>query len=133
VARFGDQRQISLLMLAGLIATGVAGIIYGLAGSVVVIALVLLAAGAGESALFAAYDTLLLIRLPDEMRGRVMGLMFTLAAMFPLGAIVAGAAAEVVGLRAVAVAEGVVILGLTVLGWFTVLRNTVTEGPARAV
>jgi MFS family permease len=133
VARFGDQRQISLLMLAGLIATGVAGIIYGLAGSVVVIALVLLAAGAGESALFAAYDTLLLIRLPDEMRGRVMGLMFTLAAMFPLGAIVAGAAAEVVGLRAVAVAEGIVILGLTVLGWFTVLRKTVTESAAMAV
>jgi MFS family permease len=127
VARFGDQRQVGLIMLAGLIATGAAGIAYGLSESVYVTGLVLLAAGAGEAALFAAYDTLLLMRLPDEIRGRVMGLMFTLVAMFPLGAIVAGAAADAVGLRTVAIAEGVIILALTVAGWMFVLRKVVTQ------
>jgi MFS family permease len=125
VARFGEQRQIGLLMLAGLLATGVAGIVYGVSHSVYLTAFVLLIAGAGEAALFAAYDTLLLVRLPDEMRGRVMGLMFTLAAMFPLGAVIAGAAADVWGLRAVAVAEGVIILGLSAVAWFGVLDEIV--------
>lgn len=127
VARFGEERQIGMLMLAGLLATGIAGIVYGLSHSVYLTGFVLLVAGAGEAALFAAYDTLLLVRLPDEMRGRVMGLMFTLAAMFPVGAVVAGAAADVVGLRAVAVVEGVVILGLSAAAWVWVLREIVAD------
>jgi MFS family permease len=127
VARFGEQRQIGLLMLGGLVATGVAGIVYGLSHSVYLTGFVLLLAGAGESALFAAYDTLLLVRLPDEMRGRVMGLMFTLVAMFPLGAIAAGAAADLVGLRTVAIAEGIIILALSAVAWMGVLREVVTQ------
>jgi MFS family permease len=127
VARFGNQRHIGLLMLAGLLATGVAGIAYGLSHSIVLTGLVLLAAGAGESALFTAYDTLLLVRLPDEMRGRVMGLMFTIVALFPLGAVFSGALADVVGLRTVAIAEGIVIIGLSAVAWTGVLRTIVTE------
>ena len=85
---------------------------------------VLFVAGAGQSALFASYDTLLLIRLPDEMRGRVMGLMFTLVALFPIGAAVAGAVADQVGLRAVAIAEGVIIISMAAVAWRVVLSRT---------
>jgi hypothetical protein len=56
-----------------------------------------------------------------------MGLMFTLVAMFPLGAIMAGAAADVAGLRTVAVAEGLIVLALAVVAWFGVLKGIVTE------
>jgi MFS family permease len=126
VATFGKQRQIGLLMFAGVLGTGVAGIAYGLSQWVPATGGVLFAAGASESALFAAYETLLLIRLPDEMRGRVMGLMFTVVAMFPIGAILAGAAADVIGLRAVAVIEGVIIIAMASVAWRVVLRNVVT-------
>ena len=123
VATFGEERQIGRIMFLGIIATGVAGIAYGLSHSVLLTAGVLFVAGAGESALFAAYDTLLLIRLPDEMRGRVMGLMFTLVALFPIGAVIAGAVADQVGLRTVAIAEGVIILAMAGVAWKAVLSR----------
>jgi MFS family permease len=125
VATFGEERQIGLLMFLGVLGTGVAAVAYGISESVYLTGAVLFMAGAGESALFASYDTLLLMRLPDEIRGRVMGLMFTLVAMFPIGAIGAGAAADVVGLRTVAIAEGTVIIAMSYLAWRTVFRRAV--------
>jgi len=126
VATFGKQRQIGLLMFAGVLAIGAAGIAYGLSQWVAVTGAVLFAAGAGESALFAAYETLLLLRLPDEIRGRVMGLMFSMVAMFPVGAIAAGAIADVIGLRAVAVIEGALIIAMASAVWRVVLRHVMT-------
>lgn len=127
VATFGKQRLIGLLMFAGIVGTGTSAIAYGLSQWVPLTGAVLFVAGSAESALFAAYETLLLIRLPDEIRGRVMGLMLTLVALFPIGAIAAGAVADVVGLRAVAVAEGVIIVVLASVAWRVVLRGIVTE------
>jgi MFS family permease len=127
VATFGKQRLIGLLMFAGIVGTGTSAIAYGLSQWVPLTGAVLFVAGSAESALFAAYETLLLIRLPDEIRGRVMGLMLTLVALFPIGAIVAGAVADVVGLRAVAVVEGVIIILLASVAWKVVLRGVVTE------
>lgn len=131
VATFGKERQVGLLMFFGIIGTGAAAIAYGLSRSVYMTGGVLLVAGAGESALFASYNTLLLIRLPDAMRGRVMGLMFTLVAMFPVGAVAAGATAEVIGLRALAVAEGVIIVAMAFVAWGVVLRGA-ADKPAAA-
>ena len=126
VATFGKQRQIGLLMFAGVLTIGAAGIAYGLSQWVAVTGAVLFAAGAGESALFAAYETLLLLRLPDEIRGRVMWLMFSMVAMFPVGAIAAGAIADVIGLRAVAVIEGALIIAMASAVWRVVLRHVMT-------
>ena len=106
---------------------GISATVYGLSPSVVLTGGALLAAGAGQSALFAAYETYLLIRLPDEMRGRVMGLTFTMVAFFPLSAVGAGALADVFGLRAVAVIEGGVIVTMAGLAWWGVLRSVVVE------
>lgn len=131
VATFGEERQIGLIMFLGIAATGMAAIVYGLSHSVFLTGGVLFVAGAGQSALFAAYDTLLLIRLPDKMRGRVMGLMFTLVALFPIGAAVAGAIADQVGLRAVAIAEGVIIISMAAVAWRVVLSRA-SPGPGSA-
>jgi MFS family permease len=127
VATFGRYHQLALLMLAGVLGTGICAIAYGLSQWVPVTGAVLLVVGASESALFAAYETVLLLRLPDEMRGRVMGLMFTIAAMFPVGAIVAGAVGDVIGLRALAVIEGTIIVAMASLIWRTVLRHVLVE------
>jgi MFS family permease len=127
VATFGKQRLIGLLMFAGVLGTGSSAIAYGLSQWVPLTGAVLFVAGSAESALFAAYETLLLVRLPDEIRGRVMGLMFTLVALFPVGAIAAGAIADVIGLRALAVAEGVIIVAMSSVAWRVVLRRVVTK------
>jgi MFS family permease len=127
VAAFGRHHQLALLMFAGVLGTGICAIAYGLSQWVPVTAAALLVVGAAESALFAAYETVLLLRLPDEMRGRVMGLMFTVAAMFPVGAIAAGAVGDVIGLRALAVMEGTIIVAMAPLIWNTVLRHVMVE------
>jgi MFS family permease len=127
VATFGKQRQIGLLMFAGVLGTGASAIAYGLSQWVPVTGAVLFVAGAAESTLFAAYETLLLVRLPDEIRGRVLGLMFTAVAMFPVGAIAAGAIADVIGLRALAVVEGAIIVAMASVAWRVVLGHVVTE------
>ena len=129
VAAFGRERQLALLMLAGVLGTGICAIAYGLSQWVPVTGAVLLVVGAAESALFAAFETVLLLRLPDEMRGRVMGLMFTVAAMFPVGAIAAGAVGDVIGLRALAVIEGTIIVAMAPLVWSTVLRHVMVDAP----
>jgi MFS family permease len=123
VATFVRERQLGFLMSSGIFITGAAGVLYGLSGSVVLTGVFLFAAGAGESAIFASYNTILLLRLPDELRGRVMGLMFTLVGMYPVGAVVAGIAADFTGLRTVAVVQGLLILPIAVGAWFAVLRR----------
>ncbi len=128
VATWGERHQIPYLMLGGVISVGIGAGIYGLFPWPPLTGLALVTAGAGESALFAAYETYLLIRLPDEIRGRVMGLTFTMVAFFPISAIAAGGLADLIGLRALAVVEGVIVLGLAGLAWVTVLREVAREG-----
>ncbi|MDP6605236.1 MAG: MFS transporter [Dehalococcoidia bacterium] len=128
VATFGRPRQIGYVMLFGVLAVGAAAVVYGLSPWPVLTGVALMGAGAGESAIFAAYETYLLTRLPDEIRGRVMGLSFTMVAFFPISAVAAGALADVFGLRAVAVVEGVGILLLAAVAWRMALRHVVRDG-----
>ena len=132
VATFGQQRQIGALMFVGVLSVGIGATAYGLSPWVPLTGAALVAAGAGQSVLFAAYETYLLIRLPDEMRGRVMGLTFTMVAFFPISAVLAGAMSDVIGLRAVAVIEGVVIILLAGLAWSSVLRSLVVDAETPA-
>ncbi len=128
VATFGKQRQIGYLMFFGVLTVGISVVVYGFSPWVVLTGAALLAAGAGQSALFAAYQTYLLIRLPDAIRGRVMGLTFTMVAFFPIGAILTGALADVIGLRPVAVIEGGVVIAMAGLAWWGVLRELTAPG-----
>ena len=132
VATFGQQRQIGNLMFLGVLSVGISAAVYGFSPWVALTGVALFAAGAGQSVLFAAYETYLLIRLPDEMRGRVMGLTFTMVAFFPVSAVAAGALADVIGLRAVAVIEGGVIVAMAGLAWWGVLRSVAVEGEPAA-
>ena len=128
VATFGQQRQIGKLMFLGVLSVGISATVYGFSPWVALTGGALFGAGAGQSVLFAAYETYLLIRLPDEMRGRVMGLTFTMVAFFPVSAVLAGALSDAIGLRAVAVIEGVVIIGMAGLAWWGILRSVAVAG-----
>ena len=128
VAAVGRPSQIGYLMFLGIVGVGAAALVYGFSQWILLTAAALSVAGAAQSALFVAYETFLLLRVPDEMRGRVMGLTFTIFGLFPVGAIFAGALADLVGLRAVAILEGVLILVLALLAWRFALRHIVRGG-----
>jgi uncharacterized membrane protein YoaK (UPF0700 family) len=55
-----------------------------------------------------------------------MGLMFTMVAIFPVGAMVSGAVADVIGLRPLAVIEGVMIIAMVAVAWQVALRHPLT-------
>lgn len=128
VAATGRQRQIGQLIFLGIAGIGAAGVVYGFSQWLPVTAAALCVAGAAQSALFVGFETFLLLRVPDEMRGRVMGLTFTVFGLFPVGAIFAGALADLIGLRAVAIIEGLVVLVLAVIGWRFALRRITGDG-----
>jgi len=133
VATFGKQRQIGLLMFLGVLGTGVATIIYSLSQWPALTGAVLLGAGMAQATLFAAYETLLVVRLPDAMRGRVLGLLFTVIGVFPASAMVAGAVADVIGLRPLAMVEGIIIVSMAYVAWRVTLRQAMTSAePAAA-
>jgi hypothetical protein len=80
-----------------------------------------------QATLFAAYETMLVVRLPDAMRGRVLGLLFTVVGVFPASAMLAGAIADVIGLRPLAMAEGVIIVAMASVAWRVTLRHAVAS------
>ena len=123
IAAVGRPRQIGYLMFLGIVGIGAAALVYGFSHWLPLTALALMVGGAAQSAMFVAYETFLLLRVPDEMRGRIMGLTFTIFGLFPAGAIFAGALADIVGLRAVAILEGVVVLFLAAFAWRFALRH----------
>ncbi len=127
VAAVGRPRHIGFLMFLGVVGIGAAALIYGFSQWLLLTAVALSVAGAGQSALFVAYETFLLLHVPDEMRGRVMGVTFTIFGLFPVGAIFAGALADLIGLRSVAVLEGAIVLVLALIGWRLVLRHIVSD------
>ena len=127
VATFGKQRQIGLLMFLGVLGTGVATIVYSLSQWSALTGAVLFGAGMAEATLFAAYETLLVVRLPDAMRGRVLGLLFTIIGVFPASAMIAGAIADVIGMRPLAMIEGIIIVAMAYVAWRVTLRQAVTS------
>jgi MFS family permease len=130
VATFGKQRQIGFLMFLGIAGSGIATIVYALSQSPALTGAVLLCAGMAQATLFAAYETLLVVRLPDAMRGRVLGLLFTIIGVFPASAMVAGAVADIIGLRPLALIEGVIIVAMASFAWRVTLRHAVTTSDA---
>jgi MFS family permease len=125
VATFGKPRQIGVLMFVSVLVLGLASIAYAFSQWPAFTGAVLFGVGAAQNTLFASYETALILRLPDEIRGRVIGLMFTLIAIFPVGAIVSGAVADVIGLRPLAVAEGVMIIPMALVAWQVALRHPI--------
>jgi MFS family permease len=74
--------------------------------------------GMGLSAFFASANTLIQGAVPDEVRGRVMG-VYTLVfgAMMPLGAVVAGGLAEAIGAPATVRIGAAVCAATGIAGW----------------
>jgi len=85
--------------------------------------LFLFAAGFGMLLFFSTSNTLLQTIVPDEMRGRVMGVWsLVFGAMIPLGSLEAGAVAHWLG-TALAIAFGAIICAVSALVTLCVIRR----------
>jgi MFS family permease len=97
VARFGTRRVL-LLVLWGL---PPALVLYALMPNLALSALAILAVGFLYLGALSSFTSIAQLRAPSEVRGRVLSLlMMILGSLYPLGAILQGAVADEIGLRA---------------------------------
>lgn len=114
VRRFG-RRQI---LLAHLIAVCLLLIGYGSAPALWVGAVAIALVGASYIGVLAGCNTIIQLHAPPAFRGRILGVyMMALGIGYPLGALVQGAIANRVGVRAVTIGGAAVLLGLVVMLW----------------
>ncbi len=96
-------------------------VLYGLAPTLWLSALSFLAVGAGYIAVLSGLNTVVQLRAPADVRGRVLSIyMMGLGIVYPIGAVAQGAIADHVGVRTVTVVGAVVLAG--VLGLAMVVR-----------
>ena len=87
-------------------------VLYGLAPSLWVSAIAFLAVGAGYIAVLSGLNTVVQLRAPAEVRGRVLSIyMMGLGIVYPMGAVLQGWIADHVGVRTVTVVGAVVLMG----------------------
>ena len=103
------------LLVGALMAFPLALVAYGLAPSLWGDAAAIVLVGACYIGVLTGLNTVVQRRAPPEARGRVLGLyMMVLGAIYPVGAVVEGAIAHVVGIRAVTAVSGVVLFTVMV-------------------
>ncbi|MDQ6838024.1 MAG: MFS transporter [Actinomycetota bacterium] len=110
IRRYG-RRQV---LVADLVAVCVVLVAYGLAPSLWLAATAILLVGATYLGVLAGCNTIIQVHAPPALRGRMLGIfMMALGVLYPIGALVQGAIANIVGLRAVTVTGALLLLGAT--------------------
>lgn len=121
-ARVGRGR----LLVADLVLLPVLLALYGLAPTFIVATGALLLVGAAYIGVLAGLNTVVQLRAPERLRARVLSLyMLALGVIYPIGAIIQGAVADDLGLRAVVV--GTAVLLLAILVTFFLIRPNLTD------
>ena len=107
--RFGRRAvlQISLFVLPLLL------VVYGLAPTLWWSLVAFLAVGAGYIAVLSGLNTVVQVRAPAEVRGRILGIyMVGLGIVYPIGAVLQGWIGDHIGVRAVTVLGALILLGV---------------------
>jgi len=123
VATYGHLFTPRKLALGGVWLFSAAMLAFSFTRSFSLALLFLFAAGFGMLLFFSTSNTLLQTIVPDEMRGRVMGVWsLVFGAMIPLGSLEAGAVAHWLG-TALALAFGAIICAVSALVTLCVIRR----------
>lgn len=115
-----------LLIITG-VSFGLALVIFALTPAFLFATLVLLGCGAGATMTMMVANTLLQIRAPASMRGRVMSLYTLIAAGFtPLGALLVSALGTEIGLQGATIVAGIGIM-MMVITAYQLLRQQLSS------
>ena len=118
--RWGRRR----LLVGALFAFPAAIVGYGLAPSLVTASVAIVVVGTCYIGVLTGLNTVVQLRAPEEARGRVLGLyMMALGTIYPIGLVIEGAVAGVVGIRDVTVVSGVLLV--VVMAALTAIRPDV--------
>ncbi len=99
------------MLRAALFVLPVLLVLYGLAPSLWVSAVAFLAVGAGYIAVLSGLNTVVQLRAPAAVRGRVLSIyMMGLGIVYPIGAVLQGGIANHTGVRTVTVAGAVIMM-----------------------
>ena len=126
VAFLGNSfRHKGLLMLGAALAFGLAVVLFSQSRSIPVSLATLVLLGAGSMTFMAVNQTIIQMMVPEEVRGRVMGLYIMSWGLMPLGSLPAGVLADVIGAPAiVAIGGGItVVVALGALLFAPALRR----------
>jgi predicted MFS family arabinose efflux permease len=117
VASLNDYRRRGQLMLFIMIWYGALIFLFSRSTTPLLSAILLFGVGAGQTGYLAFNMTLLQTHASDEMRGRVISFFYLNRGLVPLGTVVAGLAAEAVGVQLTVAVMGLIVaaLGLTTL------------------
>ena len=96
-ASLGQLDRRGLLQLASLLLTSLSLIAFALTTSLWVAFVCFVFAGFFEMIYLTTNQTLLQLSIPDDLRGRVTGIVSLNAGLFPVGALIAGVGADLVG------------------------------------
>lgn len=102
-ASLGRLERRGLLQLGALLLTSLSLIGFALSTTVWAAFICFVLAGFFEMIYLTTNQTLLQLSIPDELRGRVTGIVSLNMGLMPLGALVAGAGADLIGPRAIAI------------------------------
>jgi predicted MFS family arabinose efflux permease len=97
VAWFSHSRKKGLQSLAGAIAFGILLMLFAASKSYPLSLALALALGAASQFYMTTISTVLQVNLPNELRGRVMGIYGLVWELMPVGGMIAGAVAEFAG------------------------------------
>jgi MFS family permease len=130
VHRFGRP----LVLLADLVAVCGFLVAYGLAPDLWVGAAALMLVGAAYIGVLAGCNTIVQLHAPAALRGRMLGIyMMALGILYPIGALIQGQIANVVGVRAVTAGGGLLLLVLVLSVFTGAVRHTLpAAGGAQA-
>ncbi len=104
------------LLLGGLVSMSISLTTFALSTSVPVTAVALAILGASQVAYYSTTNTLLQVRVPARLRGRVHSLyVLTSIGLLPVGNLVAGAVAERTGVPLVLAVGGLITLAIAIL------------------
>lgn len=127
----GDGR----LLMLGLASISISLLVFATSLSVPVSMVALAVLGASQVAYYSTTNTLIQVRVPPRLRGRVHSLyVLTSIGLLPIGNVVSGAAAEVVGVPAVLAVGALVTLVVVVMTAIgrPALRGLVSGPPPEA-
>jgi MFS family permease len=115
-------------------------VVYGLAPTFWSSLVAFTAVGAGYIAVLSGLNTVVQVRAPVEVRGRVLGIyMVGLGIVYPVGAVLQGWIGDHIGVRAVTVAGAAILFGVMVAvagirpGIFSALGDPASPGRAGVV
>jgi len=107
--RWGCRR----LLVGALFAFPTAIAVYGAVPTLITATLAIVVVGACYISVLTGLNTVVQLRAPERARGRVLGLyMMALGTVYPIGVVIQGAIAGSVGIRAVTVVSGVLLVAV---------------------